>query len=176
MTVGENIRAARKAAGLTQKQLGERLGISYVNISQLEGGQRIPSLETLQKLADALHVSRFQFLPEYDSDCELEQLRDLLASINLAVESANHGNDKEDDSAIFYVWHDGAKDITADRVALKYSELRRIVTMAEEAADTRRLYYLGKRLEADIFDSFHADTSPDAPTGGATGSGEESPT
>lgn len=57
MTVAENIRAARKAAGLTQKELGERMGVSSVAVTQYESGKRIPKIDTLQRIADALGVN-----------------------------------------------------------------------------------------------------------------------
>ena len=59
MTTGQYIKAARIAAGLTQKQLADKLGISYVNISQLENGRskRGPTLETLNKIAAVLGIS-----------------------------------------------------------------------------------------------------------------------
>lgn len=56
MTTGELIRDARKKKGLTQKELGERLGISDVSIAQWENGLRNPRLETRQKLAKALDM------------------------------------------------------------------------------------------------------------------------
>lgn len=70
MDYGANIKAARKAAGLTQKQLADRLGISFVNISQLENNQRTPNLATLQRLADALGIHIFDLrggikMPEF---------------------------------------------------------------------------------------------------------------
>lgn len=69
MGYGANIKAARKAAGLTQKQLADRLGISFVNISQLENNQRTPNMVTLQRLADALGIHIFDLTgigPEMD--------------------------------------------------------------------------------------------------------------
>lgn len=54
MTIGKQIQAARKSKGLTQKQLADKMQISYVNISQLERDERNPTLETLQRVADAL--------------------------------------------------------------------------------------------------------------------------
>ena len=56
MTVGERIRAARKEAGLTQKQLGEKLGVSAAMIGQYETGVRNPKLGTLKKIANALEI------------------------------------------------------------------------------------------------------------------------
>lgn len=42
---------ARKASGLTQKQLAERTGIAQGDISKFENGSGNPSLRTLQRLA-----------------------------------------------------------------------------------------------------------------------------
>ena len=56
MTIGEKIKNARINAHLTQKQLGEKLGVSYVVVSQYENGKRNPKFTTLQKIADALEI------------------------------------------------------------------------------------------------------------------------
>lgn len=45
---------ARKASGLTQKQLAERTGINQADISKLENGNANPSLHTLQRLAQGM--------------------------------------------------------------------------------------------------------------------------
>lgn len=42
---------ARKASGLTQKELAERTGIAQGDISKLENGSANPSIRTLQRLA-----------------------------------------------------------------------------------------------------------------------------
>lgn len=57
MTTGQLIRAARKRAKMTQAELAEKLGISYVGVSQWENGIRNPKYETMQKIADALEIS-----------------------------------------------------------------------------------------------------------------------
>lgn len=56
MTVGERIREYRKKSGLTQKELGEKLGVSNVHIGQYERGLRNPRLPQLKKIADALNI------------------------------------------------------------------------------------------------------------------------
>lgn len=56
MTTGQKIKEARKNAGMTQEELANKLGISYVGISQWERDVRNPKKETLQKLADALGI------------------------------------------------------------------------------------------------------------------------
>ncbi len=57
MTVGERIREARKAAGLTQKALGKACGIAEPTIRRYELGKLNPKFETLQKIAKPLGVS-----------------------------------------------------------------------------------------------------------------------
>src|SRR5216684_5359702 len=52
-----NLQALREMRGLTQAQLGRRAGMAAASISHFETGQRMPSLESLVKLADALDVS-----------------------------------------------------------------------------------------------------------------------
>lgn len=56
MTIGERIREIRKSRGLTQKELGERLGLSYQSIAQWENNLRKPKSETILKIATALGV------------------------------------------------------------------------------------------------------------------------
>lgn len=56
MTTGQRIKEARKNAGMTQKELGEKLGVSFQGIAQWENDLRKPKLESLQKIATALDV------------------------------------------------------------------------------------------------------------------------
>lgn len=54
--IGARIRAARLAADLTQERLGERIGRDYRTVLRWEYGQRVPDLNDLLLLADALGV------------------------------------------------------------------------------------------------------------------------
>lgn len=56
MTVGQRIKAERKAKGMTQEDLGKKLGVSGAAIAQYETGRRYPKVETLEKIAAALNV------------------------------------------------------------------------------------------------------------------------
>jgi len=54
----------RKNAGLTQKQLSERTGITQGDISRLESGNANPSLNTLKRLASAMDMTlKIEFMP-----------------------------------------------------------------------------------------------------------------
>jgi transcriptional regulator with XRE-family HTH domain len=48
---GNEVRAMRKAAGLTQEQLGKLAGIGVTHISRLEHGRRRPSVDAIKALA-----------------------------------------------------------------------------------------------------------------------------
>ena len=58
----ERIVEARKAAGLTQKQLGARLGIPQSQISRIERHPDRTTVRTLKRLAKALKVDVRAFL------------------------------------------------------------------------------------------------------------------
>jgi len=53
----QRLKMLREEAGLTQKQLAEKLGVSRGTIGMYEIGQRDPDTETLQKLSDIFRVS-----------------------------------------------------------------------------------------------------------------------
>ena len=57
MTLGEIIRARRKAMDMTQTELADRAGMSQVGISLIERGRKNPSLGTLDVLAAHLKSS-----------------------------------------------------------------------------------------------------------------------
>lgn len=62
MTIGERIKAAREQAGITQVELGEKIGVSGVAIMRYEKNARQPRIEQLQAIAAALDVSPFYLL------------------------------------------------------------------------------------------------------------------
>lgn len=71
MTTGQLIKAARKKAGMTQEDLGKKLGVSGSSIAQYETDNRNPKQETLLKIAKALGVhlrdlSDNSWLEEFD--------------------------------------------------------------------------------------------------------------
>ena len=54
--LGRRLRAARQAADLTMRNLGDRIGISQAQISQIEAGVSAPSLTTLFRQVRALQI------------------------------------------------------------------------------------------------------------------------
>ena len=55
--MGEKLRAARQAAGMTQAQLADALGCRVKDVSRWENGHVEPGALTLKKMAQALGCS-----------------------------------------------------------------------------------------------------------------------
>lgn len=87
--IGRRVRTAREEIGLSQEQLGKKVGYSAMGVSHLENGDRKIKIEDLQKIAEALGVQIAYLLepiikPAYptaiyrrgDEDVSDEQKRD----------------------------------------------------------------------------------------------------
>ena len=55
--LGAQIRAWRLRRDLTQAALAERAGLSHIFVAKVEGGERLPSWPTLERIARVLHVT-----------------------------------------------------------------------------------------------------------------------
>ena len=53
-SIGANIKAIRRALGLNQEDLAEKLGLTQANISRIEASAKGPSADTLLAIAEAL--------------------------------------------------------------------------------------------------------------------------
>ncbi len=70
LEIGKQIRLKRTSAGLTLKQLAEKVGCSEAHISQIERGRVSPSIATLKKIADALRTKITDFFVEEEANSE----------------------------------------------------------------------------------------------------------
>lgn len=59
--VGSNLRRLRKAAGLSQAELANRMGVDRAYVSGLELGQRNPTVVTLWHIGQALEIDVREF-------------------------------------------------------------------------------------------------------------------
>ena len=86
MTTGDRIKEARKQAGLSQKELADKLGISFQTLAQWETGKRNPKYDTLKRIADALGVSVNSFMTDVQLQKPTERSMtaesDLVSAIN----------------------------------------------------------------------------------------------
>jgi len=53
----ENLKRCRTGKGISQEELAKKIAIHPVQLSRYERGQSAPSIEVVQKIADALEVS-----------------------------------------------------------------------------------------------------------------------
>ncbi|KEH93255.1 MULTISPECIES: helix-turn-helix domain-containing protein [Clostridium] len=70
LNIGKKLKKLRNNNGYTLKQLSEICGLSISFISDIENNRRNPSIENLNKLADALDVSVNIFLDNTESKKE----------------------------------------------------------------------------------------------------------
>ena len=62
MTTGQSIKAARKKAGLTQAELGKKLGVAYQTVAQWENDLRNPKVDTIRRIAAALDIDQYSIM------------------------------------------------------------------------------------------------------------------
>lgn len=55
--IGESIRSFREKAGVSQRKLGTSLGLSDKAISAYESGRTVPSIDTLNRIAEVLNIT-----------------------------------------------------------------------------------------------------------------------
>lgn len=79
LTVGEmfgaRLRELRRKRKLTQVQVAERSGLAQNHISELENGERMPSLVTMLKLAAAIDCKPTELLAPFNGT-DLAELLD----------------------------------------------------------------------------------------------------
>ena len=70
--IGERIKAARKAKGLSQEALGEKLEVSFQAVSSWETGKFVPDAEHLPQLSAVLDLSLDSLFAEGDREWQLK--------------------------------------------------------------------------------------------------------
>lgn len=81
----ENLQALRKAKGLSQEELAERVHVVRQTVSKWEKGLSVPDADVLIRLAEALGVSVSALLGdavEPEETPEIRQLSEKLAAVN----------------------------------------------------------------------------------------------
>ena len=86
--IGERIRSIRKIRGLSQEELAFRANINPAHLGQIERALKSPTLETLEKISNALEISiseLFDYYPsnEIDDDSVSRQINNLLNNMDL---------------------------------------------------------------------------------------------
>ncbi|MGO4213765.1 helix-turn-helix transcriptional regulator [Terriglobus sp. 2YAB30_2] len=74
MNIGATIRGFRLQKGMSQGDIEKRTGLLRCYLSRVENGHTVPSLETLQKIAQALDLPLSQFFAEDSVGREMSTL------------------------------------------------------------------------------------------------------
>lgn len=97
-SVGQKIKLARQAKGMTQGELGEMIGISAKTVSAIEVGRVEPAVSHMQALAAVLEEPIGYFVGENASSveskmervaAELEEIRKTMELIQLKKRNEN---------------------------------------------------------------------------------------
>lgn len=76
--IGARIKLYREDKGLSQEELGERIGISNRHLSKVETGAKNPSLELVLNIANALKITVDDLLTDYLTNADEKQNSELL--------------------------------------------------------------------------------------------------
>jgi len=60
----ENVKKRRRLLGLTQQEVADALGVSQPSYAQIESGRRMPGLDVVERVAQALDVLPADLLGE----------------------------------------------------------------------------------------------------------------
>lgn len=85
MKFSEKVKALRKANGLSQNELAEKIHIHSTHLSKMENGHLSPSIDIVQRLMKVFSVSADQLLNEDEDttvDIQDKELNEQLALIN----------------------------------------------------------------------------------------------
>ena len=97
MNIGEKIKTFRLLHKLTQEQLAEMSGLSYISIRKYETGERNPKPDQLLKISDALGISINIFM-----DFDIRTISDLLSLVFRMDEQIDLHITAEKDGKGFY--------------------------------------------------------------------------
>lgn len=88
----KNIKKARVTSGLSQKELGKKLGVSDKTVSAYETGRAIPPSPTLFKIADITGISLLKIMGVEDEESDiakrLDQIEQKISYIGSAPDKA----------------------------------------------------------------------------------------
>lgn len=81
-TIGKNIKDARMACGYTKEVLAEKAEISVEHITQVERGDKMMSIPSLVRMAEALHVSVDALIYEHSTNDARQSIAQLLVTVS----------------------------------------------------------------------------------------------
>lgn len=141
MTIGERIKQARKAKGIKRKELAEKIGTTPQTICRYEADGRMPKVDAMLKIAEALNIPISELLgeprPATPADHTESRLNQLMEECGeLISASARYRRHLKGDKTLNekYTERKLIADITEEiaDVTLVMSDIRRELGISEE--------------------------------------------
>ena len=89
--IGNRIRQHRNHLGLSQEKLALNAGLTVSFLGDIERGQKKPTVESLEKILNALHISFSDF---FDFETDIKPLQDCTALEKLVIDLKSRPNDE----------------------------------------------------------------------------------
>jgi len=84
MVIGDRLRAVRERKSLSQEDVEKRTGLPCCYISQIENGDTVPAIDTLEKIARALEVPLYQLFYDGEKPAQFPKLSKRLTEDDIA--------------------------------------------------------------------------------------------
>lgn len=139
MNIGEKIKELRTKGNLSQAELAERAQISRVAIGNYERGDRIPNVEILNKIANALNINLSELLNPQHITTKIENhtITDILVKLQ--------DNDSTEISMVCYDLKKITEHIYRCSTKLNESELMYIRNFLNAVSSTLELYQVQEK-------------------------------
>jgi len=143
---GDQIRAARVRAGLTQQQLAELSGVRQPNIAAYEGGQRSPSVAMLKRLLEAARPRPSTLLENNRAEIRKIAARHRARDVCVFGSVARHADRSDSDLDLLVTFDDEAT--LFDHAAL-IDELQELLGMPVDVVSTGALRERDEAIRAE---------------------------
>lgn len=145
-SVSEAIKKARKSKGLTQKDLGNLLGVSEVMIGQYERGVRNPKIDMLSRIAAVLDIPLAVLLPDdlaaEEQEREFRKACETLEDAGFFIEQ----DEKDSERGVFQICHHEHGTVAVESedyiISLVNQIVKDSITIQEE--------YISRRLQLEL--------------------------
>ena len=151
MDVYDRIDAILAERHLSRRKFAQQIDLAPSTFQSMMSRKRGLTFDLLMKISEELQVSAKEFYGQEEPDRDYELVCDTLESADLSIKAVGIGDGSGPDSDYYYVWHKDAETPEEDRVELTFRDLLRIVNTVQRDADLRRIDYLRKRLDAELF-------------------------
>lgn len=138
MDFGQKLKILRKRLGLTLDELGDKIGYSNPYISQIETGEKIPSIPFLKAIAPFMGVSLVMLM------LDLGYLDEGDVTVTNKHYSINDFVHEAHQNAINKGWYEDPKSF-GDMIALMHSELSEALEDHRNGHGFRETYYEGNK-------------------------------